>query len=173
MVRAEQKKNENISEYLIHLFKTEDLLRTFEFDLNRINSQVIANIPVSDNEKKELILWYVDLIEAMKSQKIEKFGHLKVVNGLISQLTALHTNLLTNQNKYKDIFVKAEPYIKEQIETSNQTLSNPIQVCLNAIYGFLILKLEGKKVTPNQQEMLEHFGDLLSFLSFKYKEAQS
>jgi len=173
MVRAEQKKNENISEYIIHLYKTEDLLRTFEFDLNRINSQAIANIPVSNNEKKELILWYANLIEAMKIQKIEKFGHLNVVNDLISQLTSLHSSLLLNNSDYKAIVSKAEPYIKEQIKTSNQTITNPIQICLNAIYGFLMLKLEGKTVTPNQQKMLEHFGDLLSFLSFKYEETHN
>ena len=170
MVRAEQKKNENISEYIIHLFKTEDLIRTFEFDLNRINSQVISNIPTSDNQKKELILWYAEHLEAMQTQKIEGKGHLNLVNDLINKLTTLHKTQLKEDSEYKTISAKAEPYIKEQIQVSNNTVSNPVEVCLNAIYGLLILKLEGKPVYPNQQEMLASFGDLLSFLSFKYKE---
>ena len=170
MVRAEAKKNENISEYIIHMFKTEDLLRTFEFDLNRVTNQVILNIPTSDNEKKELILWYAKHIESMQTQEIIKSGHLKEVNELIEQLLKLHDELIITEPDYKAIISKAAPFISSQIQESNNTLNNPIIVCLNAIYGLLILKLEGKEVSPAQQDMLESFGDLLSYLSYKYKE---
>jgi len=170
MVKAEAKKNGNIAEYVIHMFKTEDLLRTFEFDLNRITNQVILNIPASNSEKKELILWYAKHIEAMQSQKIVNSGHLKEVNDLIVQLFSLHTEFLLSEPTYKKIVSKAEPFIKSQIAGSKNALNNPILVCLNAIYGLLILKLEGKEVNANQQNMLESFGDLLSFLSYKFNE---
>ena len=170
MVRAEAKKNENISEYIVHMFKTEDLLRTFEFDLNKITNQVILNVPASDNEKKELILWYAKHIEAMQSQKIIAFGHLKEVNDLIEELFNLHKEFLLNEPTYKEIALKSEPFILSQTQESKNTITNPIRVCLNAIYGLLILKLEGKVVDAKQQDMLESFGDLLSFLSYKYKE---
>ena len=35
---------------------------------------------------------------------------------------------------------------------------------------FLLLKLNGKEIKPEDQEMIDRFGDVLSFLSFKYKE---
>lgn len=170
MVKAEQKKNENISEYIIHMFKSEDLVRTFEFDLNQINEFVISHIPIKGNEKKSLILWYASLIETMRSEKIQKTGHLNELQDLVSKLSRLHIKLQEEESDYKKIVSKANPYIQNQIEKSDQTISNSIQICLNAVYGFLLLKLNAKKVSSDQQEMLEIFGDLLSYLSYKYKD---
>lgn len=170
MIKADQKKADNISEYIIYMFQTEDLVRALKLDLNQITDYVIASLPVSDTEKKELILWYASIIEEMKTQQIEKEGHLKEISDLILQLHELHTELITTEVTYKKIALKAEPYIQNQIVESKNTLSNPIQICLNAIYGFLLLKLEGKEVNSDQQKMLEAFGDLLSFLSFTYKK---
>lgn len=170
MVKADQKKADNISEYIIYMFQTEDLVRALKLDLNQITDYVIASLPVSDTEKKELILWYASIIEEMKAQQIEKEGHLKEINDIMLQLHELHAELITTEVAYKKIALKAEPYIQNQIVESKNTLSNPIQICLNAIYGFLLLKLEGKEVNSDQQKMLEAFGDLLSFLSFTYKK---
>jgi uncharacterized protein DUF4924 len=170
MVKAEQKKNENISEYIIHMFKTEDLIRTFEFDLNRITKQIISNIRISNDERKELILWYASIIEDMQSQKIENSGHLIEINNLIEKLLGLHNKLETEDEVYKKISLKAEPFIKNQIEESQNTIDNPIIICLNAIYGFLLLKLNGKIISEQQQQMLETFGDLLSYLNFHYQQ---
>ncbi len=169
MVKAEEKKNNNISEYIIYMFQTEDLVRALKVDLNQITEYVIASLPISDKEKKELILWYASIIENMKSQQIEKEGHLKEVNDLMAYLHTLHTQLISTEDDYKKIALKAEPYIQQQIKESKNTLSNPIQICLNAIYGFLLLKLDGKEVNSDQQKMLDAFGDLLSYLSFKFK----
>lgn len=170
MIKAEQKKNENIAEYIIHMFKSEDLVRTFEFDLNKINSYVITNIPTSVAEKKELILWYASLIETMQLEKIHASGHLEIVTNLLNDLLKLHSTLLDTESDYEKIVIKAKPYIQHQIKESNNVLNNPIQVCINAVYGFLLLKLDDKIINEDQQKMLDTFGDLLSYLSYKYKE---
>lgn len=170
MIRAEQKKIENIAEYIVHLFKTEDLVRTFEFDLNKITNQVIFNLPVSDSEKKELILWYASIIEKMQSQKIVKAGHLLEINELINSLTSIHTKLIDKESDYKTLVTKADPYLQNQIQESKGRINNTIEVCLNAVYGFLLLKVNGKKVSPDQQNMLESFGDILSYLSYRYRK---
>ncbi len=170
MVKAEQKKNENIAEYIIYMFQTEDLVRALKLDLNQITNYVIASLPITDKEKKEHILWYATIVEKMNAQQIEQEGHLKEINDLMALLNQLHLKLIISKSTYKEIASKAEPYIQNQIKASKNTLINPVQISLNAIYGFLLLKLEGKEVTPTQQEMLDVFGDLLSFLSFSYKE---
>lgn len=170
MVKTDQKKDENISEYLIYMFQSEDLVRTFEFHLNRINSYVIANIPVSDTEKKELILWYASLIEKMRLEKIEKAGHLAELNELVDDLTELHDILKKTDKDYFKIVDMANPFIGQQIELSKNRLTNPVQVCLNAVYGFLLIKIDGREVTTDQQDMLNKFGDILAYLSIKYRE---
>ncbi len=170
MIKAEELKAQNISEYIIHMYKSEDLVRTFEFDLTKITDYLIANIPVSASEKKEQILWYASLIENMQKEKIHTKGHLDELNQLVLELTALHENLLKKDETYKKLAFEAMPFIEKQIETSDYTITNPIVVCLNGIYGFLLLKINSKAVTDIQQEMLNAFGGILSYLSFSYKK---
>ena len=38
MVKAEQKRTENIAEYIIYMFQTEDLVRALKLDLNQITN---------------------------------------------------------------------------------------------------------------------------------------
>jgi len=168
-MKADELKNKNISEYIVHMFKSEDLVRTFEFDLNKITDYLIANIPVSASEKKEQILWYASLIEQMREEDIQNKGHLTELNNLINELTKLHISLIEQDKTYKKINSKAQPFIQNQIEMGGNAIINPIQICLNAIYGALLLKINAKTITELQQEMLETFGDLLSYLSYSYK----
>ncbi len=170
MLLAQKKKQSNISEYLIYMYQTEDLIRQFNFDLNQLNTYVLAHIPASEQEKKELLLWYASLIEKMQNEKIHTKGHLQELNQLVEKLTKLHTQLEATNAPYQAILSKAAPYFSQQTEASGNTLTNPVQLSLNAVYGFLILKLTGKKTTKTQQQMLDTFGDLLSFLSHAYKD---
>lgn len=170
MVKAEEKKRDNIAEYIVYMFQIEDLVRALKLDLNQITDYVIASLPISDPEKKELILWYASIVEHMYAQKIEETGHLEEIVILMNELNDLHKVCIDTEKKYEEIVSRAEPYIQQQIKDSNYTLKNPIQVCLNSIYGFLLLKLDRKEVTKEQQLMLNSFGDLLSYLSYKYKE---
>ncbi len=173
MIKAEELKAQNISEYIVHMFKSEDLVRTFEFDLTKITDYLIANIPVSASEKKAQILWYASLIEQMREEDIQNKGHLTELNNLINELTKLHISLIEQNKTYKEINSKAQPFIQNQIEMGENAITNPIQICLNAIYGALLLKINAKTITEPQQEMLEAFGDLLSYLSYSYKEERN
>lgn len=173
MVKAEQKRKENISEYIIYMYQTEDLLRTFKFDLNEISKYVISSLPIPDTGKKEVLLWYASTIESMQAQKIEESGHLAEIEKLFLELTDLHIELKENEEDYLKIANKAAPFIKSQIKISNNELSNPIQVAINAVYGFLLLKINGRDLNNEQQKMLDSFGDLLSYLSFKFKEERN
>ncbi len=170
MIKAEELKWQNISEYIIHMYKSEDLVRTFAFDLNKITDYLIANIPVSASEKKEQVLWYAALIEQMRVDNIEVKGHLNELKNLVSQLSKLHIKLIEEDKIYQNINSKATPFIQNQIKVSKNTVRDPIQICLNAVYGFLLLKINSKGITDDQQKMLDAFGNLLSYLSFTYKE---
>jgi len=169
MVKATELKSQNISEYIIHMYKSEDLVRTFEFDLNKITDYLIVNIPVSVSDKKEQILWYAALIEQMRADNIETKDHLNELKDLVNQLSNLHTKLIKQDKDYQKINSKANPFIQNQIKMSKNTVIDPVQICINSVYGFLLLKINNKAVTDKQQEMLNTFGDLLSYLSFTYK----
>lgn len=170
MLLALKKKQSNISEYLMYMYQTEDLIRQFNFDLNQINNYVLKHIPTSEQEKKELLLWYASIIEKMQNEKIQTKGHLQELINLVGELTELHAQLEATNATYQNILSKADSYFKQQGEASGNTITNPVQLSLNAVYGFLLLKLKGKNISDEQQAMLNSFGDILSYLSFMHKK---
>ncbi|MDQ3394991.1 MAG: DUF4924 family protein, partial [Bacteroidota bacterium] len=58
MLLADKKKQKNISEYIIFLYQTEDLIRVYNFDIGLIENHVIKYFPVSGEEKKKNLDWY-------------------------------------------------------------------------------------------------------------------
>ena len=83
---AQKKRLENISEYIIHLYKTEDLIRAYEMDIDQINKSVVSHLPISTDEKEEKRKCYVNLITAMEEEKIVQSGHLKAVQAVVGNM---------------------------------------------------------------------------------------
>ena len=171
MIPAEVKKKENIAEYIIHMYQTEDLVLTYNFNLNEIHEYVIKHMSSDATVLKELLLWYADIIDQMQTEKIiDSKRRLTSTQSYVSQLTNFHNTLLETDDNYTITYNKAKNDIDQNIKLSENTITNPIQICLNGIYGMLLLKLNGKKVTPDQQETLSVFGAVLAYISKEYKK---
>lgn len=168
----EIKKN-NIAEHIIQIYRNEDLVRAFEFDLEKIGNHVINHLPISNIEKLSEVNYYEELIHKMKCQNIEKTGHLKEVNELVNELEKLNNTLKFSDTGYGKIYKKTHPHIIKNIELSNHKITGEIQICLNGIYGFLLLKLNGKNLDESNKASVEAFGDLLSYLSSKFSELKA
>jgi len=170
MLLSEKKKLNNISEYIIHMYQTEDLIRSFEFDLDQINTYVLKHIPGTIEDKKELLLWYAGLIEKMRNEKIEKSGHLHEVTTKVDQMKSLHNKMKDSEKEYQKVIEKSSPHINKFNKLGKDMSLHIVDICFNGIYGLLLLKLQGKKVSSEDNESLEAFGDILSYLSYKYKQ---
>ena len=68
MLIAEQKRKESISEYIIFMYQTEDLIRAYNFDLGEIYKYVIQHFPVEDNKKTRIRAWYRKVANQMKKE---------------------------------------------------------------------------------------------------------
>ncbi|WP_420388063.1 DUF4924 family protein [Roseivirga sp.] len=168
MLLAEKKKQENISEYIIYMYQTEMLVRNFDFDIEKIKIHVFGNIPAEklSEEKREAALeWYAQIIDQMKTEGLENEGHLSYVQDEVQQLTDLSMKLLVENEDYQVIFNAARPAIRENIQASEGLITNPIQACLNGVLGLLIARMNGKEVPQETMDQIEHFGNVLSFLS--------
>jgi hypothetical protein len=171
MIPAKVKKKENIAEYIIHMYQTEDLILTYNFNLNEIHKYVIKHMSKEEAVLKELLLWYADIIDQMQSEKIiNSNNRLSSTQSYVDELTRLHKILLESDKNYITLFYNAKKNIKKNIELSKNTINNPVQLCLNGLYGMLLLKLNGKKITPYQQDTLSGFGAILAYLSNEYKK---
>ena len=171
MLLADKKKQENISEYIIYMYQTELLVRNFEFDIEKIKVHVLGNIPeerLGDQEKEAILAWYAQVIADMKSEGLEREGHLSYVQEEVQKLSNLSLQLLTENQDYQSIFNAARPAIRENVLASDGLVSDPIQSCLNGVFGLLLARMNGKQIAEEQLESIEHFGNVLSYLSYYY-----
>jgi Domain of unknown function (DUF4924) len=165
------KKKESIAEYIIYMYQTEDLVRSYDLNLDDILEYVIQHMSKNEALIKEQLLWYADIIEQMKNENIINTKlRLKSTQKYVNRLTSLHESRLMNDNSYINVYSKAEKDILEHIALSENTIENSVQICLNGIYGMLLLKLNGKKITSEQQQTLTNFGAVLEHLSEAYKK---
>lgn len=168
---AEKKKSQNIGEYLIYMYQMEDLIRSYQGNIEEIQQYVIAHYPVSEQEKSEIAHWFEGIISKMKAQQILEKGHLKELKDLVDNLANLHWKLLKSDPAYFETYSKAKPFILEAILAANgENPGNEIQICLNGVYGLLLCRLLGKKVEDSQLLAAEVFGEVLSLLNFNYQQ---
>ena len=174
MLPHEKLFKKNLAEYIIHLYKTEELIRSFEFDLNKINEHVIQKIEITPQERKDVLLWYAQIISDMMEQGLDKkTGHLKEANQLVAVLQDLHNELLVGDKVYKEVFESAEPIIREHMSLSEGEVKLEAQACINSLYGLLLLRLQGKQVQNDQMENIEKQADVLSYLSKVYNQRRT
>lgn len=171
---AENKKSNNIAEYIIYMYQMEDLIRSYQGNPEEIKTFVVEKYPVADKDKKEIADWYLALLDQMKNQDILEKGHLAELNELVSDLAKIHWELLKTDPKYFEAYGKAKPFILEAVmQADGQDLGNEIQICLNGVYGLLLCRLLGKKVSDEQLKAADAYGDILSTLSYHFKVKSS
>jgi phosphoglycerate-specific signal transduction histidine kinase len=175
MLIARQKQNENIAEYVLYMYQIEDLIRAYDFQLDAIiDNYVRPQLP--DNSFIEQYRdWYRDLISQMKSQRIEKQGHLHNTQDVLVELSYLHNTLinLTNDHKYKTLVETATPFIDEFKDRSNLKDKNHIEILFHALYMKLLMRLQGKDISAETEEAFDSMRILLAYLARAYGQMKS
>lgn len=172
MYISHQLKKENIAEYLLYMWQVEDLIRANGHDPEQIRKNLIDSYPSLDEEqKKELIQWYEDLINMMRNEGVMQRGHLQINKNIIVWLTDLHLRLLKSPKfpYYSAAYYKALPFIVELRSKGDKDLPE-IETCFDAMYGVLMLKLQKKELSEETRKAIKAIGDLLAVLADYYKK---
>lgn len=174
MLIAKQKKKENIAEYILYMWQLEDLLRAYDFDIERIDADIVSKFKEPLHVRKEIKEWYKNLGDAMKAEKVEKMGHLLQLSALVQELSELNILLLqrSEEKEYNDVFNEALPNIAEIVDKSGGAIKNEIEACFVGLYALLMLRLKGEAVSDATQKAMNTFSKLLAVLSKKYREAE-
>ena len=170
---AETKRKENISEYLVHMYQTEDLIRAYNFAINDIKQYVISHLPIEKKEEEKTIEWYMQLIRQMKSEQVEASGHITELVSIVLKLNSLHQSLVEKNEAYIEIYKQAQSHIESFRKLSGDPTISDIQICLNAVYGLLILRLHDRPISDDQLASVDVFGALLSYLSYIFRQEES
>ena len=172
MIIAEQKRKENIAEYLLYMYQVEDMIRANKLDLDGIEATLISKFEVSYEVKREMREWYKTLVTMMQDEQKEVSGHISILETTAEQLSEMHHQLLKQgiDNSYKETYGKASPHIEALRMRSGHSKESDVQVALNGLYGLLILKLKKTLITEETTAAFETIRELVAELSSRYME---
>lgn len=172
MIIAKQKRNDNIVEYLLYMWQVEDLIRACQFNMDEIEARVILQYDQPEEIKQEIRQWYQELMDMMRSEGVTEKGHIQINKNVIIQLTDLHLLLLKSPQEtlYGSLYYKTLPAIVQLRSKSGGNELPEIETCLTAVYGYLLLKMQGKEISPETTESVRLISNLLAFLAAKFHE---
>lgn len=167
MIIAEQKKKENIAEYLLYMYQVEDLIRANEFDLDRIEKTIIAQFDADYGTKREMREWYKGLIQMMLDEGLRKSGHMKFLRDQAEALHQLHLEKMKQplDDDLKQAYREARPHLEALRMRSGHDAGSDVQIALNGLYGLLILRIQGKEISPETTEAFNKISAWIAHLA--------
>lgn len=172
MIIASQKRKENIAEYLLYMWQIEDIIRANSLDISLISKNIIDRFSgLTPEQRKQMTEWYESLIDMMRREGVGKSGHLQICRNVISQLADLHQTLLRDPRfpEYSAEFYKTLPYIVELRAKGGDTPAGEIETCFNALYGTLMLRLQGKEITPQTADAVAQISRFIAMLARNFR----
>jgi len=172
MLIAREKYRDNIVEYILYMYHIEDLIRANHLDMDEMEKNVLSLYTLSPHQMNELKVWYQNIIDQMIKDEIRENGHLTSLKELIFKLNDLHIQLLntSGEERYLEYYQWASGLIKELKEKMKSPDLTEIEVCINGLYGFVLLKMKKKVISEETSQAMAVFSQLLRYLSGKYNE---
>ena len=173
MITASIKKKENIAEYLLYMWQIEDIIRANGLDIDKIQDSIIDKYDnLSAQQRKEMREWYESLIDMMRREGVAEKGHIQLNKNVIIALDDLHRKLLANQKyaAYSVQFYHTLPIIVELRAKAGDNKADEIETCFNALYGILMLRLQGKEISEETLQATAQISKFLALLSMYYKK---
>ena len=172
MFIAKSIREKSVVEYLLYMWQVEDLIRANKFDMDSINRTVIVHYDQPEEVKKEIAQWYEELIEMMRSEGVMEKGHIQLNKNVIITLTDLHLRLLKSPKEmvYSAAYYKTLPYIVQLRAKSGGEDLPELETCFAGVYGYLLLRMQGKEVSAETLEGIKQISPFLALLAEKYRE---
>lgn len=173
MITASIKKKENIAEYLLYMWQIEDLIRANNLDIDKIQENIIDKYKdLTPEQRKEMRDWYESLIDMMRREDVVKSGHLQLNKNVIIALDDLNRRLLADSKfaSYSAQFYHTLPIIVELRAKAGENKVGEIETCFNALYGILMLRLQGKEISEETKQATAQISKFLALLSHYYKQ---
>ena len=173
MIIAQTKRKDNIAEYLLYMWQVEDMIRANRFDIEEIDRNIISAFKVDEEKRREIKDWYESLIKMMELEHVKEKGHLQINKNILIRLNDLHVQLMSSPKfpQYGAQFYQALPFIVElRAKTPQKEQTGELETCFNALYGVLMLKLQGKALSKETQAAISHISYFIGLLAAFFKK---
>ena len=170
MLIAREKLKSNVVEYILYMYHIEDVIRVNKFDMNELEMNIISKYTLPEGQLEEIRTWYRSLIAQMQKDDILESGHLSSLKELSFRLNDLHIQLLNSldEARYTDYYNWASSYIAELKAKMKNPAMTEVEVCLDGLYAFMLLKMKGHTITDETADAMGVFSQLLRYLAKKF-----
>ena len=119
--------------------------------------------------------WYESLIDMMRREGVTESGHLQINKNVMADLTDLHKELLADPRfgDYQSLYYKTLPYIVELRAKAGDKAEDEIPTCFVALYGMLMMRLKGQKLSPETEAAMKHITQFIATLAAYYKKNET
>ena len=174
MVIAQQKRQDNIAEYLLYLWQVEDLLRACKLDIDMVDKAIIARYDVDEEKRHEILEWYESFIQMMEMENVREQGHIRVCHNVLIRLNDLHVQLLADQGRFPEYhadYYRTLPHIVQlRASIPEQERPSELETCFNALYGVMLLHLQGKEISQDTAAAISQISHFIGMLAAYYKK---
>lgn len=172
MIIAQKLKQSNIAEYLLYMWQVEDIIRANHLDIDQLEQNYLSRFQLDEPARSDLREWYENLIEMMRSEGVTERGHLQINKNILILLTDVHSQLLRSSKHpfYSAAYYKALPFIVELRQRSQTQEKSELENCFDAMYGLMMLRLQGKPVSEDTLKAMDHISKFLGMLAEYYKK---
>ena len=108
----------------------------------------------------------------MRREGVVEKGHLQLNKNVIIALDDLNHRLLSDSKfaSYSAQFYHTLPIIVELRAKAGENKAGEIETCFNALYGILMLRLQGKEISEETKQATAQISKFLALLSHYYKQ---
>lgn len=173
MIVAQQKRKENICEYILYMWQIEDLIRAAACQPAQIETMIVARYRVDEPTLVAIRQWYAELNEMMLTEGKKEAGHLDVNRVLVMQLEELHQQLLKSpkHNLYQSIYYQTLPALVQlRAKGAANHHEGEVETALNALYGAVTLRLSGGALSEETMASLKQMSTMLALLADAYNK---
>ena len=146
MLIAQQKRKQNIAEYILYLWQLEDLLRALQFSPEAIYSQLVAPTGADEEQKQTIFLWYMDIVGLLRKEGKEQSGHLDHTLHLIADMHNLNLQLLSLPvgERYRTLAAQLAPELPRLRTIIGKEEMSDTELCFRALYAAMLYRIRGK-----------------------------
>uniref|UniRef100_UPI0040575F73 DUF4924 family protein n=1 Tax=Alistipes sp. TaxID=1872444 RepID=UPI0040575F73 len=145
---AQQKRKENIAEYILYLWQLEDLLRALQFSPEAIYSTLVKPRNLDSANEQLLLAWYMDIANLLAQEQKEQSGHLNHTLHLISDLHDLHLRLMQQQDVgevYRQRYAAIVPHLSAlRLRLGKDSEISDTELCFRALYAAMLYRIKGE-----------------------------
>lgn len=172
MIIAKELRKKNIIEYLLYMWHIEEIIRAHNFSFFEIDQNVISKYNQPPETLTEIRNWYRKLVNQMIDEDLQEGGHMKFLDEIMIELNDLHIDLINSiqEEKYADFYRFSQPILRDLRKKSTKENITEMEICLNGLYGVMLLRMQGRPVAPETTEAINVISRMMSYLGTKYHQ---